>query len=146
MCVYIYTFFKHRNLLEANFYIYQVPHKIWAGSAQPFRRLLDANKQTDTQTDRQYIYIDIDEYKDNNVKNAKLLKKRELFVLRLMWKFKFLSFGKYFQIEYVKLKYGEMTYILSKNVNVLAYKTFLTIENQKKKNILFTYHSKISYR
>ena len=90
---------------------------------------MDTNKQTDTQTDRQYIYIDIDEYKDNNVKNAKLLKKRELFVLRLMWKFKFLSFGKYFQIEYVKLKYGEMTYILSKNVNVLAYKTFLTIEN-----------------
>ena len=55
----------------------EVTHNIWARSAQRFQRLLDTNKQTGTQTDRQNIYINIDEYKDNNVKNAELLKKRE---------------------------------------------------------------------
>ena len=36
-----------------------VPQKIWARSVQPFRRLLDKNKQTNRQTDRQtsQIYI-----------------------------------------------------------------------------------------
>ena len=38
---------------------YEVPHKIWAQSVQPFWRLLDTNKQKDKQTDRQakFIYI-----------------------------------------------------------------------------------------
>ena len=40
-----------------------VPQKIWARSVQPFRRLLDTNKQTNRQTDRQTdkpnLYIDI---------------------------------------------------------------------------------------
>ena len=40
-----------------------VPHKIWAGSVQPFGRLLDTNSKN-RQTDRQdrhakYIYIDV---------------------------------------------------------------------------------------
>ena len=131
MCIYIYTHFLNIEICWRQIFIYTRSHtKFGPDRLSRFDVYwIQTNKQTPRQTDRQYIYIDIDEYKDNNVKNAKLLKKRELFVLRLMWKFKFLSFGKYFQIEYVKLKYGEMTYILSKNVNVLAYKTFLTIEN-----------------
>jgi len=36
-----------------------VPQKIWARSVQPFWRLLDTNKQTDTQTDKPNLYIDI---------------------------------------------------------------------------------------
>ena len=35
----------------------EVPQKIWARSVQPFRRLLDTNKQTDRQTDRQAKFI-----------------------------------------------------------------------------------------
>jgi len=36
----------------------KVPHKIWTRSVQPFWRLLDTNKQTNTQTSRVYINID----------------------------------------------------------------------------------------
>ena len=35
-----------------------VPQKIWARSVQPFRRLLDTNKQTNKQTDKPNLYID----------------------------------------------------------------------------------------
>ena len=38
----------------------EIPQKIWARSVQPFRRLLDTNKQTDKQTDKQNLYIDAD--------------------------------------------------------------------------------------
>ena len=38
---------------------YEVPHKIWAQSVQPFWRLLDTNKQTDTQTSKVYLYINL---------------------------------------------------------------------------------------
>ena len=34
------------------------PTKIWARSVQPFWRLLDANKQTDRQTNKPNLYID----------------------------------------------------------------------------------------
>ena len=35
-----------------------VPQKIWARSVQPFCRLLDTNRQTDTKTDKPNLYID----------------------------------------------------------------------------------------
>ena len=35
----------------------EVPHKIWARLVQPFGRLLDTNKQTDKQPDRQAKFI-----------------------------------------------------------------------------------------
>ena len=38
--------------------ICKVPHTIWARSVRPFWRLLDINKQTDTQADKQSMYID----------------------------------------------------------------------------------------
>ena len=44
---------KHKFLKFASFIIIpwghtEVPHKIWTRSVQPFCRLLDTNKQTDT--------------------------------------------------------------------------------------------------
>ena len=36
-----------------------VPQKIWARSVQPLLRLLDTNKQTNKQTDKPNLYIDI---------------------------------------------------------------------------------------
>ena len=39
-----------------------VPQKIWARSVQPLRRLLYTNKQTDRQTDKPNLYIDVTQY------------------------------------------------------------------------------------
>ena len=36
-----------------------VPQKIWARSVQPFWRLLDSNRQTDKQTDKPNLYIEV---------------------------------------------------------------------------------------
>ena len=45
----------HKPSLES----LDVPQKSWARSVQPFCRLLDTNKQTDRQTDKPNLYIDI---------------------------------------------------------------------------------------
>ena len=45
----------------------EVPQKIWAGSVQPFGRLLYNiyNKKTDTQTSKEFIYIELTRRKNN---------------------------------------------------------------------------------
>ena len=40
-----------------------VPQKIWARSVQPFRRLLDTNKQTD----KPNLYIDFSTFSENQI-------------------------------------------------------------------------------
>ena len=47
----------HKPSLES----LDVPQKIWGWSVQPFWRFLDTNKQTDKQTDKPNLFIDIDE-------------------------------------------------------------------------------------
>ena len=55
--------FREFSKFNDNFWSFmgtcEVPHKMWARSVQPFWRLLDTNRQTNKQTDKLNLYIDV---------------------------------------------------------------------------------------
>ena len=81
----------NRILFEANFFILiihkpslgtcEVPEKFWAGSVQPFWRLLDTNKQTNKQTKE----CSLSQKMISRKKKAKMIKNHELLLIKLIF-------------------------------------------------------------